>query len=350
MKKITLSLTIILFTLLNSKAQTGGLLLQQFNAVDSTWGIREQNTPGTTYQTSISWFHVARHTTTTRTPDIKFPGLINKSNGSISGKLLWFGTDSLVKVSPVSDLSIPFSQITSVPTFTVNEADPGVPTYAKSLTAFSVIKTSTDAVYEPLFSKNTGFNKNFGTASGEVAQGNDSRILNGQTAFGWGNHASAGYLLSSTAASTYQPLLPSQAGNNGKVLTTNGSTLSWDTPVTSAAFNTNPGRTLSTTGSNNTFTISTTQRARVNYTINFSVALISVSSNGLVSLDYSLDAGSSWIPVSSVSQVYGVSILTTSSNNNLSGEIPANALVRIYRSANTNVTVTISSAQQEVTY
>jgi hypothetical protein len=47
---------------------------------------------------------------------------------------------------------------------------------------------------EPKFSKNTAFNKNFGTSSGTVAQGNDSRILNGQTAFGYGNHANAGYL------------------------------------------------------------------------------------------------------------------------------------------------------------
>jgi hypothetical protein len=52
-------------------------------------------------------------------------------------------------------------------------------------------------VYEPVFAKNNAFNKNFGTAVGTVAQGNDSRILNGQTAFGWGNHASAGYALNS---------------------------------------------------------------------------------------------------------------------------------------------------------
>jgi len=43
--------------------------------------------------------------------------------------------------------------------------------------------------YEPAFSKNTAFNKNFGTASGTVAEGNDSRINNGQTAYSWGNHA-----------------------------------------------------------------------------------------------------------------------------------------------------------------
>jgi hypothetical protein len=47
---------------------------------------------------------------------------------------------------------------------------------------------------EPSFSKNTGFNRAFGTAVNTVAQGNDSRILNGQTAFDWGNHALAGYV------------------------------------------------------------------------------------------------------------------------------------------------------------
>ncbi len=52
--------------------------------------------------------------------------------------------------------------------------------------------------YEPAFAKNTAFNKNFGTAAGTVAEGNDSRINNGQTAFGWGNHALAGYLPSAS--------------------------------------------------------------------------------------------------------------------------------------------------------
>lgn len=41
---------------------------------------------------------------------------------------------------------------------------------------------------EPAFSKNTGFNRSFGTTANTVAQGNDSRIVNGQTAYGWGNH------------------------------------------------------------------------------------------------------------------------------------------------------------------
>jgi hypothetical protein len=41
---------------------------------------------------------------------------------------------------------------------------------------------------------------NFGTTLGTIAQGNDSRIINGQTAFGWGDHSSAGYLTSLTGA------------------------------------------------------------------------------------------------------------------------------------------------------
>lgn len=49
-------------------------------------------------------------------------------------------------------------------------------------------------VYEPVFTKNSAFNKNFGTTAGTVAEGNDSRIINGQTAYGWGNHATAGYV------------------------------------------------------------------------------------------------------------------------------------------------------------
>ena len=52
--------------------------------------------------------------------------------------------------------------------------------------------------FEPSFSKNTGFNRNFGIVVNTVAEGNDSRILNGQTAFGWGNHLGLYHLTSWT--------------------------------------------------------------------------------------------------------------------------------------------------------
>ncbi len=43
----------------------------------------------------------------------------------------------------------------------------------------------------------TTISPTYGTTANTIAQGNDSRINNGQTAFGWGNHASAGYALNS---------------------------------------------------------------------------------------------------------------------------------------------------------
>lgn len=56
---------------------------------------------------------------------------------------------------------------------------------------------------ENTFSKNSAFNKDFGTTVGTTAQGNDSRIINGQTAFGWGNHSLVGYLTTHQSLSGY---------------------------------------------------------------------------------------------------------------------------------------------------
>ena len=53
---------------------------------------------------------------------------------------------------------------------------------------------------EGTFLKNSGFNKDFGTTAGTVVEGNDSRVVNGQTAYNWGNHGSVGYLKSITKA------------------------------------------------------------------------------------------------------------------------------------------------------
>lgn len=115
---------------------------------------------------------------------------------------------------------------------------------------------------------------------------------------------------------------------------------------TSSTFST-PSRSLSTTGSNNTFTISA-RESFVSYSINFSAALTLTTSNGQVDLDYSTNGGSNWVNVSSVSQAFGVSItITTNQTLTLCGKIPAGALVRINRVQNTNVTTTIVR-QQEV--
>lgn len=48
----------------------------------------------------------------------------------------------------------------------------------------------------------TTFSVKYGTTSGTAAQGNDNRIVNGNTAFGWGNHSTQGYLKSYTDTNT----------------------------------------------------------------------------------------------------------------------------------------------------
>src|SRR5690606_37218245 len=57
------------------------------------------------------------------------------------------------------------------------------------------VKNAIDAIEPPSVTGANGIQVNsgevspvYGTSAGTVAQGNDSRINNGQTAFGWGNH------------------------------------------------------------------------------------------------------------------------------------------------------------------
>ena len=65
-----------------------------------------------------------------------------------------------------------------------------------TITQITGLQTALDNK-EFTITKNTAFNKDFGTTTGTVAKGDDSRINNGQTSFGWGNHSSAGYALNS---------------------------------------------------------------------------------------------------------------------------------------------------------
>jgi hypothetical protein len=335
--------------------------------------------------------------------------------------------------------------------FLTTEVDPTVPSYSKTLTAFSVIKTSTDPLYRPItyvpafvdilskpntvagynitdavtnsslattlssYATNSSVTSGLATKQDVLISGINIKTIETQSVLGSGNIdlnksdvglsnvdnttdlnkpistatqtalngkfnnpvGTSGQYINGTGTLTTFPTIPTntnqltngaafvdQSGARTSIsLTTTGtsgiSTYSSATGVlnipnylvpVAPSFNATPGRTLSTTGTNNTFTISSSRPARVTYTINFSVALLLAVSNGQVDLDYSTDGGSTWIPVSGISQVFGVSItITTSGNQILSGDIPANALVRINRVTNTNCTVTISK-QQEVQY
>lgn len=118
--------------------------------------------------------------------------------------------------------------------------------------------------------------------------------------------------------------------------------------VTSGAnptFNTSVSRTL-----NSNYTISSTLNSRVYYTIRISYNVtVLLGSTGAVSLQYSTNAGSTWITVSTISNSLNLGLALTGYNDFvLSGEIPANALVRLNSTA-TNATNTVQTAT-EITY
>lgn len=157
--------------------------------VDSNGNVKKSTIPSwITSETDPQWNSDKTNYYTKTLSDARYLQSFTESDP------IWSAVASLYRTKTQNDLL--YQPIGS---YLISETDPTVPAYSKSLTAFSVVKTSTDALYEPLFSKNTGFNLNLGTASSTVAEGNDGRINNGQTAFGWGNHSSVGYATASSS-------------------------------------------------------------------------------------------------------------------------------------------------------
>lgn len=119
--------------------------------------------------------------------------------------------------------------------------------------------------------------------------------------------------------------------------------------VAAPTINSAVSRSLSNAaGSTNQFTISTTRNARVYYSINVTwniSALLSTASTIL--LEYSTNGGTNWITVNQVSKNINLGLLQSGSDDlNISGEIPANALVRIRPSVSTNSTITYVTGQE----
>jgi len=148
------------------------------------------------------------------------------------------------------------------------------------------------------------------------------------------------------------------AARNAITLTTTGSgaasysggVINIPTPLASFAkgFSNNVSRSL-----NSNFTISTTRDCNVSYSINLSCTnpLLAGSSSANAFLEYSTDAGATWITVSDVSNASSVALavaiaITQPSRFVLSGLIPANALVRIRSTTSGTASVTYGRGQE----
>lgn len=165
----------------------------------------------------------------------------------------------------------------------------------------------------------------------------------------------AGYLTAEVdGSSTNEIELPSQTGNSGKVLTTNGSAPAWTGigSLTPKTFNF-PTRSLNTS-----FQVSATQDAFVSYTIDVGATLtLTGGQSGTVTLQYADNSGMSTNLTTVQSSVNGNTgtlaiglSLTQTSTASLAGMIPAGKWVRI-ASANTSGTPTFTyRAAQEVLF
>lgn len=120
-------------------------------------------------------------------------------------------------------------------------------------------------------------------------------------------------------------------------------TITVDAPVISY-----PARTVNTN-----FTISTTRKALVFYTLTCSVTnpLLAGTSSATAFLEYSLNAGSTWQPVTDTGNSNGVGLavsvaLTNGQIGVLSGAIEINALVRVRTTTAGTATITLTRAQE----
>ena len=77
---------------------------------------------------------------------------------------------------------------------------------------------------EPAITKLSAFNKAFGVIAGTVAQGNDSRIIDGEIAYGWGSHIGLYSLLTHNHSLDTLTNVTVSANSDGELLRWSGST------------------------------------------------------------------------------------------------------------------------------
>lgn len=212
--------------------------------------------------------------------------------------------------------------------------------------------SSASATYATQSALTSGLAGKFNAPSGSTLQylrgdGSAATFPTSNTAFTNG----AGYLTSEVDGSiTNEIELPTQTGQNGKVLSTNGTSAQWiASPSPTKSFS-NPARSLNTA-----FQASTTQDVFVSYTVDVSATLtLTGGQTGTVTLQYADNSGMSTNLVSVQSSVNGNTgaltvglSLTQTGTAAVTGIVPAGKWVRISTSNTAGTpTFTFRSAQE----
>ena len=241
---------------------------------------------------------------------------------SVSGSpITSSGTLTITNTAPDQTVVLTQGGTTTIsgtyPNFTISSADQYVGTVTS---VAATVPTGLSVSGSPVTSS--------GTLAISYASGysipTDVKQSNWDTAYGWGNHASAGY-------ATY----PSQTGNSGKYLTTNGSTTSWATVDALPSQTGNSGKYLTTDGSTASWA-----------TINVTPALDDLSDVTIESvvtgqvLSYN---GSTWVNTTATSNTTSKGLFEHSNTISADYSITSgnNAMTAGPITINTGVTVTV---------
>lgn len=144
----------------------------------STWGTSRTITIGATGKTvdgsaNVAWTLAEIGAQASLVTSTTATGITNDTTGN---------TNTYLNITQNGASPGSSTQITGAGSVTVSSDAAG---------KLTITGTDTNTTYSAgtgLTLTGTVFTPTFGTTAGTVAQGNDSRIINGQTAYGWGNH------------------------------------------------------------------------------------------------------------------------------------------------------------------
>lgn len=253
------------------------------------------------------------------------------------------------------------------------EQDPTISSYAKSLTAFSVIKASTDVLYKSISYSPSSLDISTALGYTPYNSTNPSSYITqsgarGSISLSTTGSGAATYNSSTGVLNVPTPSISSYTAGTGISLASN--VITNTAPDQTVALT--AGNRINITGSYPNFTISyvepsinqVSRTVNTNFTIGSRQAtvmysipvtatnpLLAGTSVGSAFLEYSVNAGTTWttaLSTSASSQV-GLAVaiaLTTGGSNMLTGVVPANALVRIRSTTSGTATVGTATGQE----
>lgn len=122
-------------------------------------------------------------TTSAPSQDVVYDALANKASGTGTANGTNTGDETTTTIGVLINNSTDINTIEDADKIPMYDAGGTGTAFKHALWSLvkSTLKTYFDTLYKPTFSENTAFNKNFGTTSGTVCEGNDSRLNKDKT-------------------------------------------------------------------------------------------------------------------------------------------------------------------------